>query len=369
MAMTSQPPFTVRVLDGTKGQAALEIGAPPGGDNITAMLPATYRTKADHIAVPDATTDFLESELLVKRLNAIQDWLWVCGRPMPPRPLHHQEVLSRELTITENMELHLVWSSRKSRLFLKPLPPYLLSADFWTSHLLPDANLDIPSSRQREDLAACALGFLHSYTALTAYESDFRIACGKGLLPAGVTWESWKAFTAEFLENACYASMNPRFWYGELRLSRLNKVYRFRMGYLFRGYSKVAAHTLYIDLLRDNFAALAGILGYVVIVLTAMQVGLSTEYLAGDRTFQGASWVVTLFSIIAPLVAGVVIVVIVLAMFVGNWAATKAYEQRRFREMGVERVWVRKRGNMGAVSDGREKLMGSTLDSTGIGKA
>lgn len=160
-----------------------------------------------------------------------------------------------------------------------------------------------------------------------------------GLLPSGLTWAAWKELAKDFLQSHCYASVNPRYWYGELRLSRLNKVYRLRKGFLLRGYSKVAAHTVYVDLLRDNFAALAAILGYVVIVLTAMQVGLGVERLQEDEAFQNASYGFTVFSIIAPLVAGMGIVIAVLAMFISNWIITKSYEGKRFREMGVEPFW------------------------------
>ncbi|KAH9886515.1 hypothetical protein F4778DRAFT_786621 [Xylariomycetidae sp. FL2044] len=168
---------------------------------------------------------------------------------------------------------------------------------------------------------------------------DFRIAREKGLLPSCVTWESWKAISQEILQSHCYASVNPRYWYGELRLSRLNKIYRVRKGFLLRGYSKVAAHTVYVDLLRDNFAALAAVLGYAVIVLTAMQVGLGTERLQADRGFQDASYGFTVFAIVAPLLAGLAICLAVLAMFVANWVATERYEGKRFRQMGVEPYW------------------------------
>ncbi|KAI0169703.1 hypothetical protein GGR52DRAFT_581018 [Hypoxylon sp. FL1284] len=311
---TPSLPFTTRVLE-----SRAEPGQAP---DFTALLPAAHRTKRDHIIVPNLESCFLQKEFLVKRLNDVQDWLWICD---------HQAVISRDITITENPELHLVWS--KNRIFLKPIPPYLLDPDFWAAHIVHD-----------RQLADCARGFLFSYTALIMYESDFRMAAQAGLLPAGVTWEAWKCLAGEILENHCYATVNPRYWYGELRLSRLNKVYRVRKGFVLRGYSKVAAHTVYVDLIADNFAALTAILGYVVIVLTAMQVGLGVERLQEDEAFQSASYGFTVFSIVAPLVAGVGILLAVLAMFVSNWIVTKDYEGKRFREMGVEPFWRNRPG-------------------------
>ncbi|KAI0380722.1 hypothetical protein F5Y04DRAFT_90677 [Hypomontagnella monticulosa] len=234
--------------------------------------------------------------------------------------------MSREIFITENPELHLVWS--KNRMFLKPIPLYLLDPDFWAAHIIHDRKL-----------ADCARGFLFSYTALIMYQSDFRLAMEKGLLPLDLTWEAWKDLSKEILQNHCYASINPRYWYGELRLSRLNKVYRLRKGFILRGYSKIMSHSVYGDLIADNFATLAGILGYVVIVLTAMQVGLGVERLQEDEAFQNASYGLTVFSILAPLVAGTGIFLAILVIFISNWLVTKDYTGKRFREMGVEPYW------------------------------
>ncbi|OTA67904.1 hypothetical protein K449DRAFT_388700 [Hypoxylon sp. EC38] len=316
-------PFTIRVLKSQEGNHTAGQRT-----DFTALFPASHRTRHDDITIPQPSPEFLERELLVERLNNIQDWLWVCGRPMPPRALHHQVLNSRDIAITEDPELHLVWS--KNRIFLKPIPLYLLEPDFWTAHI-----------NHNRKVADCARGFLFSYTALIAYQSDFNIAKEKGLLPSEVTWEAWKELSKDILQNHCYAAINPRYWYGELRLSRLNKVYRLRKGYVLRGYSRVGSYAIYADLIRDNFAGLATILGYVVIVLTAMQVGLGVERLQSDEAFQNASYGFTVFSIIAPLIASVGIALVVLVMFVSNWIVTKDYEGKRFSEMGVEPFWRR----------------------------
>ncbi|KAK1997805.1 hypothetical protein LX36DRAFT_657198 [Colletotrichum falcatum] len=333
MEKSSSVPFTVRVLDNDPKpsesvQQPREFGH---------LVPATSRTKHDHIVVAQAEDfEFLERELLVQRLNDIQDLLWLCGRPMPPRPLHYQVLTSREIQVTENPELHLVWT--KNRIFVKPIPRWLLSPDFWAVHLAADA-ADQQRYPRKQQLWACALGFLFTYTALIAYESDYQIASDKGLIPKEVTWYDWKALSAQIVQNHCYAAVNPRYWYGELRLSRLNKIYRVRLRYVLRGFSKVASHAFYEDLIRDNFSTLAAILGYVVIVLTAMQVGLATDKLVGDSSFQNVSYGFTVFSILAPLVACVAIFGLVVIMFVSSWTVTKAYERKRFREMGVEPSW------------------------------
>ncbi|KAI0883238.1 uncharacterized protein GGS22DRAFT_190551 [Annulohypoxylon maeteangense] len=307
---TSTAPFTTPVLGSREPREGHQ------STGFAALLPASHRNKDDHIVVPRPDLEFLKRELLVKRLNDVQDWLWICD---------HQVLISRDIIITEDPELHLVWS--KNRIYLKPIPLYLLDPEFWKHHIHGD------------DLIKCARGFLYSYTALIAYESDFKLATTKGLLPEDIDWAQWKTLSREILTSHHYEFINPRYWYGELRLSRLNKVYRIRQGFVLRGYSKVASHAVYGDLISDNFGALATILGYVVIVLTAMQVGLGVERLQTDEAFQNASYGFTVFSIIAPLVASIGIALVVVVMFASNWVATKSYEKKRFRVMNVEPFW------------------------------
>ena len=84
---------------------------------------------------------------------------------------------------------------------------------------------------------------------------------------------------------------------------------------------------------------MAAILGYVVIVLSAMQVGLGTERLASDEAFQAVSWGFTVFSMIAPLIGVAAIFIFVFFFALSNWLATTRYEEKRFRKMHVERFW------------------------------
>jgi hypothetical protein len=327
---TAPLPFTVRILGNipsTDAQGQLQ--------HFLSLLPATNRTARDDIVSPQLAVEFLEQELSVKKINAIQAFLWLCGRPMPARPLNYQAILGRNVTVTENIELHLVWL--KKRILIKPMPPYLLDPDFWSVHLLP-SEAEKHVDPQRQQLLECALGFLFSYTSLIAYESDFRIAKDKGLLPEAVTWGGWKELCTQYLQHHCYSSVNPRYWYGELRLTRLNLVYHFKKNYVLRGYSKIGGHAVYEDLLRDNFATLAGVLGYVVILLTAMQLGLATDKLGHNDSFQSASYGFTVFAMIVPLIMTALIFLGVVVLFVNNWLATKAYERKRFRDLGVESV-------------------------------
>jgi hypothetical protein len=88
----------------------------------------------DVIERAEIKLEYLEKQLNVPRLNDIYDYLWLAGRPMPPRPLNYQVASSRAITLMEDIHFHLVWEP--GRIFLKPLPRYLLSQFFWNEHLI-----------------------------------------------------------------------------------------------------------------------------------------------------------------------------------------------------------------------------------------
>lgn len=84
---------------------------------------------------------------------------------------------------------------------------------------------------------------------------------------------------------------------------------------------------------QNNFAWLASATIYIAIVLTAIQVGLATKTLADNDAFQSASYGFTVFSILGPLAAAGLIVLVFCYMFIDNWTATVAYRKRRQRHI------------------------------------
>lgn len=290
-----------------------------------ALLPALYRTgtgDADGDLAPPRPDDaaFLRRELGLGRLAKLEKWLWIAGRPLPPRPLHYQRVLRRDIVVVEQMDLHLVWTA--GQIYVKPVPRFLLEPDFWRDHLVDDP-----------DLGPAALGFLFSYAALVRHESDFALAREKRLIPAGVRWADWRAFVAELLRDGgtgggggrrIYDRVDARFHYGELRLSRLNK-----LRFLHTGTAYLPPWDRYTDFFRDNFAWLAATTVYIAVVLTAMQVGISTKALSEDRAFHAASYGFTVFSILGPLVGAFLILAVFLCVFVLNWVKTLGFRNRR----------------------------------------
>jgi hypothetical protein len=306
---------------------------------VVPLLPATYRRKYKIEPVGNDFGAFLDTELNVHRLNEVHKWLWLVGLPSAPRPLHHQMVKKREIVVTEQLDLHLVWSiSSSANIFLKPLPRFLLCPRFWAAQICP-----------RPYLYETAMGFLLSYVALIEREIDYKMAILHGLIPEEVTWAGWLALVEEVLGASPQtklhaidapatssvellegrACINKRFQYGELRLGRLNWIYRLSMGEM-RGY--LSGCTTYGAFMRDNVNSLITLFAYTTIVLSAMQVGLSTEPLANNYSFGMASYVFSLFSILAPLACIVAVVGVIGIMFIINLARTLRIRKKKLRQ-------------------------------------
>lgn len=307
-------------------------------DQLLQLLPAVFRSELGELGTvtkhPFAT---LERELDLARLCGVYDWLWLTGLPMPPRPLHYQLLMRREIIIAERMDMHLVWTT--GRLFLKPLPRYLLEPQFWSEYLACVHGCDCEASSagakecQLQRLRRRALGFVFSYAALISFESDFQIAKEKRLIPSEVQWAAWRLLIQELDLETMYARIDKRFHYGELRLSRLNFIYAVSRT-PFHGY--LPRWSRYSMFVRDNFAFLAASTVYVAITLTAMQVGLATDALVHNSSFQSASYGMSVFSILGPFVAGVLIIVTSCGVFIVNVVRAIQFKNQRLKLRGLK---------------------------------
>ncbi|KAF5526459.1 hypothetical protein CGCA056_v002324 [Colletotrichum aenigma] len=87
-------------------------------DIYASLLPAVYRDAHENLIDPSASEtamlECIDKELNLKRLADVHDWLWLAGRPMPPRPLHYQNLLGRQIQVTEQMGMHLIWQKSNS---------------------------------------------------------------------------------------------------------------------------------------------------------------------------------------------------------------------------------------------------------------
>jgi len=270
------------------------------------VLPATFRVDKRKFKKPSDDLDsFLEYDLSVQHLDNLGKGLWFAAYPGdldPPRAL--STLLSEEIQIrtTRNVEWHLVYTTEK--IWIKALPRYVLSASFYDCYLSPSE----PHS--------AALGLLHTYLALIATELDFAIARGANLVPPDVAWEDWMKLThrvlADYPDDEISVHLSKRYQYGELSLSRLDIVSRYCSG-VSNGYLGVFER--FSQFLTGNFKRVAATFAYILLVLTAMQVGLATDHLQNNEQFQRACYGFTVFSLIGPLVAVMTVLVLGLGSF------------------------------------------------------
>lgn len=279
-------------------------------------------------------------------------------------PLHRQKVKNRRIIITEDPRLHLVWVDDK--IFIKPLPPYLLSHAFWAEFLQPcrptatttsNASPNTPSANHRIAIARAARGFLRTYSHLIRHESDFRIALDEQLLPPSpptstcptpsldipITWTTFADFAASVSSAVSDAEVSGRYAYGELRLSRLN----FYAKLFLRRFYYQRRFPQYGTYFAQFFAPILFVFATLSVVLGAMQVMTATEalLLPADGGGGGAVWpglwmVCRWFSVLTlVLVVGVCVVLGVLLgyRFVSEWCyAIKDRRGRRGTRKGRE---------------------------------
>ncbi|KAK3632634.1 hypothetical protein LTR56_016242 [Elasticomyces elasticus] len=195
-------------------------------------------------------------------------------------------------------------------MYLKPLPAYLLSI-------------------QNLEQNPAALGLLVSYLWLIRHQSDFGIAKKNELIPASLDWKAWR-----------FDLIEPRYQYGELRLSRVNWIYILTRRSGPRGYG--FGENQMGSFFARNFGWLAVIFAYLSIILSAMQVGLGTNKLARNESFQGASSGFTVFALVLPLAVAAGALVLYVGILVSSvtWAYrsnAKAQECRGILRVAASR--------------------------------
>jgi hypothetical protein len=270
----------------------------------------------------DDIESWLNLELLVPKVLSIYNSLWLAGLPRPARPLHRQVLMGRQLLITEDPNQHLVWYEHT--FFLKPLPAYLLSYSAWNDYLCP---------HKSEDIYGSACGLLLSYTWLIQYPSDFFIAKQENLVPSQLTWDQWRRLITSFQQQieASTWKINARYQYGELRLTRLNSIYRFlppvfTVNNFSRGF--MAVPTWYKAFFLHNFQWLLAVFAYVTVMLSAMQVGLSTPQLQGSVEFTNASYGFAVAAMVATAAAAVLIAMVWTILFWYHLLSTMRYVRK-----------------------------------------
>ncbi|KAJ5900021.1 hypothetical protein N7495_004765 [Penicillium taxi] len=238
--------------------------------------------------------DFILRELWSEDLESISGRLWWMSKQDSSNisPLHRQRVKGRQIIVTEDPRLHLVWID--ARIFIKPLPKYITSYAFWDTFMSDPSKYGAAAKVRK-----AALGYLRTYLHLIQYESDLHIAQDPALclVPKEVTWPRFCQFTARFNDIA-ENEVSGRYHYGEIRLTRLNYYAPILLG---KSHYKRESYQY-----RAYFARIQGPMisafAFFSIVLNCMQVSLaastSDERYSSTLLFAVCYWLSTLIGFV-----------------------------------------------------------------------
>ncbi len=277
---------------------------------------------------------FLSKEFDLKDLEEIAPKLWTMSTQSSKNisPLHRQKVKRRNIIVTEDPRMHLIW--HYDRIFIKPLPEYLLSYNFWQQYLLnPSPNF--PDDKVRVMVRKAALGYLRTYTYLIRYESDFRIATSidLSLVPPRVTWQEFCDFSSSF-EDIPDSEVAERYSYGEIRLSRLNFYAKFFM----RKSNFQRVNAQYGQYFAQFYGPLLFVFGILSVLLSAMQVEMAVEALTTDNQWTGF-WQTCRWGSMICILALIVTMFWLLGLFVykvgKEWWYALGQRRRRKRDSRV----------------------------------
>ncbi|KAG8670817.1 hypothetical protein FPOAC2_04120 [Fusarium poae] len=275
---------------------------------------------------------FLSAFLDLSRFHGLHKLLWLIGVHGAPRSLYYQKFLRRDIVIVEELDLHLIWA--KSRIFIKPLPDFLLNYEFWEANICSEPQLY---------RAAC--GLLYSYCGLIRFKYDLQVAKDCKLINENLDYKAWTEFVRTILPNLHPKDpniMDTRFQYGELRLNRLDTLYRyspykFSLSSILQGFPHAMSesYTPYMDQYNNAVSAF----GVVVIVLSAFNLSLSAHSKNPDASLQQAAWGFAIFAM--ALCAALITLFLVLPVFSSLATIYSSIATRK----RVAKYWERERSH------------------------
>lgn len=255
------------------------------------------------------TTD-LEEELAVDELNSIHTYLGIAGSLRNISAISHQYALLRTIIPTNQVRLHLCWIGRI--IYIKPLPNYLLDLTYVNEHIWPLNTIT--------EIDKTALGFMRSYCMLILTPLDLLQAKRLGLIDERIKWVNfyrWRAAVLRAVGADTDDRVNMRYQYGELRLSRLNWIWRFKL----RGVCYFTHHREYTTYFGEYFQIFIIVFAFATTLLQGMQVALQVPD-ASDGTFQRVSYVVAIAAMVCVLTSIAFIGIVFLPLFVYNASIT-----------------------------------------------
>ena len=240
--------------------------------------------------------EYLNRDFRTTELDAFTPYFWLLTTPSHTNisPLHHQLVKGRQIILTEEPQLHLLWVYNS--IFVKPIPRFLLSHAFWKFFLSPESSPLSPNDRQAT--FGAIRGLFRSYYHLIKYRSDFDLASENRLIPEGVEWEPLADFLSCFadLEND---AVSPRYNFGEIRFTRLkfwSSILLHRLSFKFYGQ--------YADHFSRFYGPLLFIFGVLTVVLSAMQVALATNVQTWSTFTLVCRWLAVATILLVALIGG-----------------------------------------------------------------
>lgn len=246
---------------------------------------------------------------------------------MRARPLHRYKMYGYEILGTQQMDLHLLQYSNK--LLVKPLPEYILDTTFWKDHICTNTTF-------HEN----ATGWLLSYVWLITSPLDLKLAHDNTLLPTAITWTWWKKFATSFVDTVginALEKVNKRYDFGDLRLSRINTIYRTRFftTHFVRGY--LYGYNRYVAFFERNFSWILILFVFLGLVLGAMQVGTALESLNTNKIFLKGSYGVVVVSMISVAAVLGIVGLFFAGVFLFNMVAAIHHATKRHKERRKEK--------------------------------
>ncbi|KAK4955187.1 hypothetical protein LTR10_007382 [Elasticomyces elasticus] len=235
--------------------ASKPAGVLPPFEHECQLIPDLYAHVTNNASALIAERERLLGSLHEDDLERMHKQLWYAGRIGNISPLHHQKVIRREVVLTENPRLHLVWFEKT--IFVKRLGDELLNWKYFSDVVCGD-----------QTVHRVATGFLLSYTCLIQYPSDLAVAQATGLVNKDVTWRCWQDFRSSVRHHLADRNVHDRFEYGELRLNRLDQIYRMKG----LGLTYFTVYRDYSSYFGDHYMTLVLLFALVSVALSAMQV-------------------------------------------------------------------------------------------------
>ncbi|KAK5150313.1 hypothetical protein BJ546DRAFT_720861 [Cryomyces antarcticus] len=281
----------------------------------------------------DQVAKYLKDDLLTPKLDRLSPHMWLLSARNSKTidTLTQQIVKGRNIIVTEDPELHLVWFY--DRIYIKPLPKYLLSHAFWEFYFSGnDSPLSQPS---RKRIGKAAQGFIRSYAQLICRKSDFLIAKSTDdargrLIPKGVTYTEFVRFVSAF-EDLLDNEVSPRYAFGQLRLTRLNfwsKIFLRRLAFE-RVYTQYGA---YFARFYGPFAFVFAVFS---VALSAMQVVFAAQPSESlDQSWQSfghASRGFSIFSLVSVALVAVFMLVALAVLALREVVFAARTEWRKYR--------------------------------------